>query len=216
MYTLEQIFEHIKMPEECAKLSLECLDRHKDTETFKKLKADFYNNGYVKDALYDYAEEMGEPFSDDIGILFGMDTSDPAQRMPQDPATYRATAEALAGLFELAGGYGNMDAVIEERGQLQELALGGWKLAVRFADTPGAVVALPVADDEAYVLLMGGAAVQPQSVDAALPHCDLLLCEEGSVVEGTWMRDRRLNGDETAVISADAPTLLRMKVFCYA
>ncbi len=161
-------------------------------------------------------EEMGEPFSDDIGILFGMDTSDPAQRMPQDPATYRATAEALAGLFELAGGYGNMDAVIEERGQLQELALGGWKLAVRFADTPGAVVALPVADDEAYVLLMGGAAVQPQSVDAALPHCDLLLCEEGSVVEGTWMRDRRLNGDETAVISADAPTLLRMKVFCYA
>ena len=160
-------------------------------------------------------EEMGEPFADDIGILFGMDTSDPAQRMPQDPATYRATAEALAGLFELAGGYGRMDAVIEERGQLQELALDDWKLAVRFADAPGAVVALPVADDEAYVLLMGGAMVQPRSSDDARPFCDLLLCEEGEVVDGTWVRDRRLNGDETTVISADEPTLLRMRVLCY-
>lgn len=161
-------------------------------------------------------EEMGEPFSDDIGVLFGMDTSDPAQRMPQDPVAYRATAEALAGLFELGGGYGHMDAVIEERGQMQELSLGSWKLAVRFADTPGAVVALPVAEDEAYVLLMGGAMVQPQSASDALPFCDLLLCEEGTVVDGAWVRDRRLNGDETTVITADAPTLLRMRVLCYA
>lgn len=161
-------------------------------------------------------EEMGEPFSDDIGILFGMDTSDPAQRMPQDPATYKAAAEALAGLFELGGGYGRMDAVIEERGQMQELDLGAWKLAVRFADAPGAVVALPVAEDEAYVLLMGGAMVQPQSTSDGLPFCDLLLCEEGAVVDGAWVRDRRLNGDETAVITADDPTLLRMRVLCYA
>ena len=50
------------MPEECAKLSVECLNRHKDTETFIKLKEDFYNGSDVKDALYDYAEEVGEPF----------------------------------------------------------------------------------------------------------------------------------------------------------
>jgi hypothetical protein len=62
MYTLEQIFDYIKMPEECAKLSLECLDRHKDTEIFIKLKEDFYKGCNVKGALYDYAEEKGEPF----------------------------------------------------------------------------------------------------------------------------------------------------------
>ncbi len=62
MYTLEQIFEYIKMPGECAKLSLECLDRHKDTETFIDLKERFFNDQDVKDALYDYAESVGEPF----------------------------------------------------------------------------------------------------------------------------------------------------------
>lgn len=62
MYTLEQIFEHIKMPEGCAKLSLECLDRHKDTDIFIDLKKRFFNNEDVKDELYDYAEAIGEPF----------------------------------------------------------------------------------------------------------------------------------------------------------
>lgn len=63
MYTLEQIFDYIKMPEECAKLSLECLERHKDTETFRAIKEEFYyNKGYVKDKLDGYAESVGEPF----------------------------------------------------------------------------------------------------------------------------------------------------------
>lgn len=65
-------------------------------------------------------------------------------------------------------------------------------------------------------LLMGGVMVQPQSASDALPFCELLLCEEGAVVNGAWVRDRRLNGDETTVITADAPTLLRMRVLCYA
>ena len=97
-----------------------------------------------------------------------------------------------------------------------EVATGVYKIRPALLIAPGAVVALPVADDEAYVLLMGGAMVQPQSADDARPFCDLLLCEEGAVVDGAWVRDRRLNGDETTVISADVPTLLRMKVFCYA
>jgi len=137
--------------------------------------------------------------------------------VPQEALLFhRATAEALAGLFELGSCPGRMDAVIGERRQLQEIDLGTWKLAVRFADTPGAIVALPVAGDEAYVLLMGGAMVQPQSTTYELPFCDLLLCEEGAVADGAWVRDRRLNGDETTVIAADDPTLLRMRVLCYA
>lgn len=61
MYTLEQIFEHIKMPEECAKLALECLDRHKDTDGFKNLKEKFFDNGFIIDHIDRYADSVGEP-----------------------------------------------------------------------------------------------------------------------------------------------------------
>ena len=160
-------------------------------------------------------EEMGEPFSDDIGMLFGMDTSDPALRTPQDPVAYAAVAKAMAGLFTAAGGYGSLDAVIEEQGRQQTLDMGDWTLDVTFADTPGVVAALPVAADEAFVLAMG-ASFEPRSKNAELPFVDLLACEDGAFVDGVWVRDRRLNGDEVMSLGADAPTLLRIKVLCYA
>ncbi len=160
-------------------------------------------------------EEMGQPFSDDIGMLFGIDTSDPALRTPQDPATYAAVAKSMAGLFAAANGYGSLDAVIEEQGAHQTLDLGTWALDVTFGDTPGAVAALPVADDEAYVLVMG-ASIDPRSKDSKLPFVDLLACEDGEFVDGVWVRDRRLNGDEVMSLSASAPTLLRIQVLRYA
>ena len=160
-------------------------------------------------------EGMGEPFSDDIGMLFGMDTSDPALRTPQDSVAYAAVAKAIAGLFTAAGGYGSLDAVIEEQGRQQTLDMGDWTLDVTFADTPGVVAALPVAADEAFVLAMG-ASFEPRSKNAELPFVDLLACEDGAFVDGVWVRDRRLNGDEVMLLGADAPTLLRIKVLCYA
>lgn len=160
-------------------------------------------------------EEMGEPFSEGIGILFGMDTSDPALRTPQDPAEYRAVMDAVAGIFAYAGGYGQMDAVISERGKEQSLELGSWAIDVRFGDKPGAVLALPVADDEAFVLGMN-AALDLRSLDESLPFCDIHACEDGAFVDGAWVRDRRLNGDETTMLSVEGPTLLRMKALCYA
>ncbi len=62
MYTNEQIFEYIKMPEECAKPALECLERHKNGEVFKKLKEKFFNNEYVIDDIDGYAESVAEPY----------------------------------------------------------------------------------------------------------------------------------------------------------
>ncbi len=141
-------------------------------------------------------EEMGEPFDDSVGVLFGMDTSDPALRIPQDPVQYRAAIEGLAGLFAYAGGYGNMEAIISERGKKQQLELGNWVLDVTFGDMPGAVLALPVSDDEAFVLGMGANFFWHSAAEDK-PHCDLLVCEAGRFVDGVWMRDRRLNGDET-------------------
>ena len=55
-----------------------------------------------------------------------------------------------------------------------------------------------------------------RSVAEGKPHCDLLACEEGCFEERAWVRDRRLNGDETTMPSFGAPTLLRLKTFCYA
>lgn len=160
-------------------------------------------------------EEMGEPFDDSVGVLFGMDTSDPALRTPQNVDEYRAAMEGLAGLFSYAGGYGNMEAVISERGKKQTLELGNWVLDVTFGDTPGAVLALPVSDDEAFVLGMGASFFWHSSVEGK-PHCDLLVCEDGRFVDSAWMRDRRLNGDETTMPAFEGPTLLRLKTFCYA
>ena len=34
--------------------------------------------------------------------------------------------------------------------------------------------------------------------------------------DGVWVRDRRLNGDETMFLRFEDPTLLRVKVLCYA
>ena len=158
---------------------------------------------------------MGEPFDDSVGVLFGMDTSDPALRIPQDPVQYRAAMEGLAGLFAYAGGYGNMEAIISERGKKQQLELGNWVLDVTFGDMPGAVLALPVSDDEAFVLGMGANFFWHSAAEDK-PHCDLLVCEDGRFVDGVWMRNRRLNGDETTMPAFEGPTLLRLKTFCYA
>jgi hypothetical protein len=158
---------------------------------------------------------MGEPFSNDIGILFGMDTSDPALRTPQDPSCYAAVTDAMSQLFSAAGGYGCMDAVIEERGRQQALNLGSWTCDVTFGEGPGVVAALTNATDEAYLLIMN-ATVTPRSNDVDLPNVDLLACEDGSFRDGVWVRDRRLNGDETMFLRFEEPTLLRVKVLCYA
>ena len=160
-------------------------------------------------------EEMGEPFSSDIGILFGMDTTDPALRTPQDPSCYAAVANAMSQLFSAVGGYGCMDAVIEERGRQQALNLGSWTCDVTFGEGPGVVAALTNATDEAYLLIMN-ATVTPRSNDVDLPNVDLLACEDGSFRDGVWVRDRRLNGDETMFVRFEEPTLLRVKVLCYA
>jgi len=60
MYTNEQILEYVKMPEDCAKLALECLDRVKNNEKFIEYKQRFYNGGFAEESLDRYAESIGE------------------------------------------------------------------------------------------------------------------------------------------------------------
>ncbi len=62
MYTIEEILEYIKMPEECSRLALECFDRLKDNEEFIALKDQFYNDLYITDKLDCLANTLGEPY----------------------------------------------------------------------------------------------------------------------------------------------------------
>lgn len=172
-------------------------------------------------------EEMGEPFGASQGYLFGMDVNDPALSTPQDPAEYAGTMRALAGLVDAWGAgacdFARADAVISERGTEQALDLGGWSVRVTFAaGTPGAVLAAPVSWDaaagvgEAYVLALH-ATLAFESIEDERSCLDILALEDGSFGEdGTWHRDRRLNGDEAQILAFDQPTLLRARVLLYA
>ena len=163
-------------------------------------------------------EDIGNPPDTSLGELVGMDTSDPALKNPLLFDVYARTNELLSGLMPvLAPLYGTdcLDAVIEERGRQQVLNLGSWTCDVTFGEGPGVVAALTNATDEAYLLIMN-ATVTPRSNDVDLPNVDLLACEDGSFRDGVWVRDRRLNGDETMFVRFEEPTLLRVKVLCYA
>lgn len=60
MYTLEQILDYVKMPEECARLALECLERVKDNKEFIEYKEILFRGEGNEYMLDDYAESIGE------------------------------------------------------------------------------------------------------------------------------------------------------------
>lgn len=165
-------------------------------------------------------EDMGKPFDASAGVLFGADVSDPAFRIPQDPSEYRAVTERLSGLLSLdpdAYGTPRLNAASRERADEAALAMGAFTVDVTFAaeGLPGAAAVLKVAEGEFYVLAMR-CMLAFRSTDAAHPHVDLLVLEDGEVRDGAWVADRRLNGDEAAIMRYDEPTLLHVTLFAYA
>ena len=165
-------------------------------------------------------EEMGEPFGDSAGILFGMDTSDPALRTPQDPGEYAAVTRGLARLLEMAAddaAYATLDAVSSEVSAKGELCMGDVVIKVSFAEgaLPGACAALVGADGAVYLLALR-CALALESRVAGEPHVGVDALETGTVENGTWQRDCRLNGDEVGIMRCDEPTLLRLTTITYA
>ncbi len=47
------------------------------------------------------------------------------------------------------------------------------------------------------------------------PNLDLLLLEEGRFEDSRWIPGRRLNGDESAQLSMDKPSVWHLKFFTY-
>ncbi len=186
-------------------------------------------------------EDMGEEFSDTAAYLFGVDTSDPLLAQPQDVEEYRFCTTTLNSMMDLlASKYGTHDlqAVISEKMDMTPLdfskaaaamAAGnpendtmmfgnfGFKIMMNLpmiTRKDGVCLIVKESEDTFYILA-NGCMISPFSMDPEKPNYDLISLEEGKFVDGTWVAGRRLNGDESAMMTYNEYTLLKMQVFCY-
>lgn len=167
-------------------------------------------------------ENMGEPFGAIEGILFGMDTSDPALQIPQSVEKYKEYADALSNMMPLlinAYGTEQLQAAIAENPDESLMNFGEFKIQTifdhPFLDKKGGVcLVLKTGENELY-LLAAGCGIEVISQDKTRPNVDYILVEEGQFADGKWKARRRLNGDETQFLKCDELTIIHMNFFCY-
>ena len=167
-------------------------------------------------------ESMGEPFSASMGFLFGMDTSDPLLREPQDTTVYSKVTSTLHNMMPLLTkkyGTNDLQAFITERPEEDTLIFGtyGFKLITdprMITRKDGYALILKESEDTFYVML-NNVMLAPFSTDPARQSLDFLLLEDGDFKDGEWVRSRRLNGDEAAMLNYSEPTVLKIRLFCY-
>ncbi len=167
-------------------------------------------------------EEMGEPFNAMQGFLFGMDVNDPALKTPQSVAEYKAYADALKNMMPLiTEHYGSptLQATCAEDKEHKMVTFGSIG-ALTIFDMPmldkknGVVLSVQTEDNGGY-MLVGHAMLAFTSLDPEKPHVDILDMEAGHFENGEWVMDIRLNGDETAFLKFEEPTILRYRGFNY-
>ena len=167
-------------------------------------------------------EKMGKPFDVMQGYLFGMDTTDPLLSEPQDPEIYRQVTDTLQNMMPLlTSKYGTSDlqAFITERPEENTLVFGRYGFRV-IADSriiprkDGYCLIVRESEDTFYVML-NQVMLAPFSTDPELPGFGFLALEDGHFENGTWIRSRRLNGDEAAIMNFLEPTVLKIKLFAY-
>lgn len=167
-------------------------------------------------------EEMGEPFGASMAFLFGVDTTDPLLSTPQDVEEYGWITKTLHEMMPLlVSKYGTNDlqAVIAERPETDTMVFGryGFKAIMNSpmsSRNDGVCLALKENENTFYVLV-NGAMLVPFSADPENPNLDILCMEDGCFVDGTWKADRRLNGDQAAIMNYEKPTLLKIKLYAY-
>ena len=78
----------------------------------------------------------------------------------------------------------------------------------------GVCLCLAVSDHECWIV--GNACdIRLNSGNKEQPNLDLLLLEEGRFEDSRWIPGRRLNGDESAQLSMDKPSVWHLKFFTY-
>lgn len=167
-------------------------------------------------------EDMGQPFSAVASYLFGVDTTDPALKTPQDIEEYAWYTKTLNSMIpKLTAKYGTSDlqAVICERKEEDTMIFGDFGFKIMM-DSPmlsrkdGVCLILKNAENE-FFIIANACHLVPFSANLEKPHIDILALEEGCFEEGIWKMIRRLNGDEVASMSYETPTLLKLTLFGY-
>jgi hypothetical protein len=180
-------------------------------------------------------DDIGQPFSAQQGFLFGMDVSDPALKTPQSFEEYAAIGHILREMMPmLAQAYGTncLQAVSAETDPVTPhpsgnpfmaippmMDFGAFRVSAHFQGPmnprgDGALLCLKISDAECW--LVGNAcSISLSSGDPDRTNLDLLSVEEGGFENGAWRSGRRLNGDETAQMNMDKPSVWHMKFFAY-
>ena len=180
-------------------------------------------------------DDIGHPFTAVQGFLFGMDVDDPALKTPQSFEEYAAIGQNLRGMLPmLTAAYGTdrLQALSAETdppvphpsgvpflAEHRAMDFGAFRVTAVFQSPmnprgDGALLCLKISDTECW--LVGSAcSFSLSSGDADRPNLDLLLAEEGSFRSGEWQPGRRLNGDETAKMAMDKPSVWHLKFFTY-
>jgi hypothetical protein len=181
-------------------------------------------------------DDIGKPFTAIQGFLFGMDVSDPALKTPQNFEEYAALGHILRDMLPMlteAYGSDRLQAVSAETDPPIPAAdgnpyaaipptmdFGAFRVTASFQGPmnprgDGVCLCLKVSDTECW--LVGNACgLSFSSGRREEPNLDLLLMEEGSFENGVWKPGRRLNGDETAHMSMEKPSVWHAKFFTYA
>lgn len=168
-------------------------------------------------------EDMGEPFTNAQGALFGMDVTDPLLEKPQNVDEYRFCAKTLKSMMKLLVdryGTNRLQAVISENlnGPIKlSFEEFGFEIEM-FCDEvtrEDGVCLVMEEEKDTFFLIVNGCRITPFSRNNQKDNCDFLYMEEGSFQDGEWKRRRRLNGDEIFSPVYNQFTLLKIKLFAY-
>lgn len=169
-------------------------------------------------------EEMGEPFGNSMGALFGVDVNDPLLSTPQKVSEYRFCCDAISNMMDLITqryGTDDLQAAMAENTEegADTMLFGefGFQIITEhpYMSRKDGVCLVLRADENTFYLLGNGCIINYFSTNERKPNCDIISLEEGLFENGKWINGRRLNGDESAVISFEKFGLLKLKVFNY-
>lgn len=167
-------------------------------------------------------EDMGQPFTMMQGALFGMDTEDELLKIPQDPTEYAKINSLLTGmmsLLERAYGTNRLQASISEKNKRETLSFQVYNITIfyesRFLQSTNGACLILEEDETTFWMIVKDCGIEIQSKEAEQPFTDFLSVEEGAFVNGIFVAERRLNGDEITTMTFDGIHLLKIKLFSY-
>jgi hypothetical protein len=158
---------------------------------------------------------------------FGIDNPDWFPEADPIAKSYQVLSRLMPYLTQYQG-TGKMVGLVGAKGEKQEIKLGKYKLLVNYIgnqnpELPGYGLAIALADDE-FLVAGKGITVTFLSGKEMPKRTEVLAAYEMVYKNNTWVKQRRLNGDETGAgsdhniqlqLTDDQPSVKTAKVFSY-